>query len=788
MLLDARFVLRALARRPAFVLASSVSLGLAIGANATVFSVVNALLLRPLPYAEPERLVAIWPGKFLANREIDAVRSRARSYQDVVSFSPGWLMALTRVETPRQLDAARVSGRFFATLGVPPQLGRTFTEADERPGQDRVAVLGDALWREAFGGEPSVIGRSIRLDGDAYEVVGVMPRGFRTFDAGTDLWTPMTVDPAAATWTGAMALTYGRLKPGVTAAAATGELGPLARQVRDALGLAPDWNQGAAVVPLREELVGPVRPMLLVLTVAVGLLLLIAVSNVANLLLVRIEERRGDLAVRASLGATPARLAALLIGESLALGALGGALGAALAFAGVGVLRRLLPADLPRVSEIAVDGRVLLGGLILTLGSSLLFGLVPALQARRAGLAHGLRSHGRVAGGDRTRGAVVALEIALALVLTAGASLMGRTLVALNRVDSGLRPDHLLTLHLQPSGRDTDEALRAYWDEVLARVESVPGVVSAATILHLPTSGRSWKADAAVEGRVAGPGEALPRTAWQSVSPGYFATAGVAVVRGRAFAASDGPHAPRVAAVNTAFASALFPGEDPVGRRVRLGRATQEEWAEIVAVVASVHHDALDLAPGPEVYVPFAQRVVVANSLIVRTAVDPALVATAVREGIAAFDPDVPISGVRTMDALYAASLGRQRLVLILLASFAGVGLVLGAVGVYGVVACGVRLRLRELGIRAALGADAAALRRLVVGSGLRYAGLGVALGLPAALALSRLLRSLVFGVTTHDPLSFTAVPLVLLAVAGVASWLPARGAARLDPSVVLRE
>jgi predicted permease len=788
LLRDLQFVARSLARRPAFVLAAALSLGLALGATATVFGVADALLLRELPYRNAARLVAIWPDKFLANREVDALRTRTHSFEDLVTFSPGWLMALTGVETPRQLDAARVSGRFFGMLGDAPLLGRTLSAADERPGQDRVALLGYDLWRESFGGDTAVIGRSIRLDREAYEVVGVMPRGFRTFDPGTDLWTPLTFDPEDATWSGAMALGYGRLRAGVTAETASLELKSLAAEVREAFHLAPDWALNAAVMDLKEQLVGPVRPTLVVLIVAVAVLLLIASSNVANLLLVRTEERRLDLAVRASLGATPGRLAAFVLAEGLALGTLGGILGAPLAYAGVALLRRLLPPEFPRLDEIAVDRRVLLAALALTVGASLLVGLAPALRARWSGLAAGLRSGRTIARGQRTHGVVVALELALALMLTTGASLMGRSLAALNRVDPGLRPDHLLTLRLQPSGHDSGDALRAYWSEAIARVESIPGVLSAATILHLPTSGRSWHADVALEGRGRGAGESPARTAWQSVSPGYFRTAGVALLRGRAFTEADGPQAPRVVAVNSVFAERLLPGENPIGRRVRLGRATRDEWAEIVAVVASVHHDALDSAPRPEVYLPFAQRSVVANSLIVRTALDPLHLAPAIRERIATLDRDVPISEVRTMDALYAASLGRRRLVLVLLGLFAGIGLVLSGVGVYGVVAYGVRLRFKELGIRAALGAEPHALRRLVVGSGLRYAALGVAMGVPAALALARLFQSLVFGVTTHDPLSFTAIPMLLVVLAVAASWLPARRASAVDPVSVLRE
>lgn len=789
MLSHIRFVLRSLRRRPTFALTAVVSLGLAIGANATVFSVVNALLFRPLPYRSPEALVAIWPEHFLANREIDALRSRARSYEQVAAFSPGWLMALTGVSTPRQLSAARVSGNFFDLLGVPPLLGRPFGAEGDKPGQDEQAVLSYELWQSSFAGDSAILGRPIRLEGTSYTVVAVMPRGFRTFDPETDLWTPLTVDPKEQTWTGAVALAYGRVRPGVAPEAATTELQALAVWMRGEFALAPAWAQGAVVVGLQESLVGGVRTTLLVLLCAVGFLLLVAIANVANLLLVRTEERSHDLAVRAALGANPRAIAALVLGECLALGLSGGALGMVLAYAGVGLLRGILPPDLPRLPEIAVDGEALGVALGLTLLATLLFGFAPALRGSVATLGFRLRAGRTIAGGgERTRGGLIAVEVALALILTVGATLMGRTLLALHRVDPGLRADHLLTLRLQPASRDSAESLRAYWADLLERVRAIPGVASAATILHLPTSGRSWHADVFVDGRPLSPGQSPLRTAWQSVSPGYFETAGVAVGRGRVFGDADGPESPRVVAVNSAFAEQVFPGEDPLGRRVRLGSATRDEWATIVGVVGSVRHAGLDVPPAAEVYVPFAQRSVMANSLVVRTTLDPLTVAAAIRDRIWSVDRDVPISDVRTMDALYSASVTRQRMVLILLGVFAGVSLLLSAIGIYGVVAYGVRQRLREIGVRVALGAGPSVIRRMVLGQGLGYATVGVAVGVPAAFALARLMRGLVFGVPATDALSFTAVPLVLVLVAAAASWLPARRAAAIDPTRILRE
>jgi predicted permease len=470
------------------------------------------------------------------------------------------------------------------------------------------------------------------------------------------------------------------------------------------------------------------------------------------------------------------------------LGLLGGAGGIALAWLGVRALPAILPPNLPRLGEIALDGRVLLAAAILTIATVLAFGIAPSLGGVAAGRFEQLRTgRGAASSGERTRGALVALEMGLAVVLTVGAALMLRTLASLTSVDPGFRTDHLLTMRLQPAGFDSDVALRAYWQDVLTRVEEIPGVVSAATILHLPTSGRTWQAPIEVEGRPLAPGASPQRSAWQVVSTGWFRTAGVPVLSGRDFDGSDVASAPRVIAVNGAFVARHFPGEDPIGKRIKAGNATQNEIATIVAVVGGIRHDSLNADPRPEVYVPFGQRIVWATSLVLRTTADPAIIAALARERIWSVNRNVPISEVRTMDELYHASLGRPRMVLVLLSAFSIVGLMLGSVGIYGVVAYGVRQRTREIGIRAALGADRADIAKMVVGSGVRWAVVGVALGIPVALAASRLMRGLVFGIGATDPLSFAVVPVVLLTVATVASWIPARKASNTDPTVVLR-
>jgi putative ABC transport system permease protein len=769
-------MLRSLLRRKTFAATAVLSVGVGIGAATTILSLVIALFVRPLPYHEPEQLVAIWPSHAFALREVDALGRRMTSVTDIVSVSPGWLMPLTQVAVARQLDVARVDGDLFGLLGVAPLLGRPFAAA----ANDRVAVLSYDLWQSAFAGDRAIVGRSIDLSGNPYTVVAVMPKGFRVFAFTSDAWVSLPEDHSAFYWTGPTALVYARLRAGRTVRAASAEVATIAPQLKQEFQLAPDWGVGVQVVGLAESMVGTLRPMVMVLTGAVGFLLALATANVAILLLVRAAERRPEMGVRLALGATPRQLAALAMSESLAIGLAGGVIGVVLARAGIALVVGLLPPTLPRLQEITLNPRVLAAAAALTLLVTIVVGLASARHART------LQSRTLGPGGDRTRGLLVSLEMALAVLLVVGATLMGRTLMALSRVDLGLERDHLLTMRLQPEAHD--DALRAYWQTLLARVQSVPGVRSAATILHLPTIGRAWDVRIAIEGQPLQPGQAPPEVHWQSVSAGYFQTAGVRVLRGRRFSDADGPRAPSVVAVNTAFAARFFPGADPIGRRVSVGWVTNDSLATIVAVVGSVRHDSLTGAPPPELYSPFAQRPVGANSLIVRTSVPPQSLVRAIRHEIEVVNPNVPISDVMTMDDLLAASVARQRTMLIIFTLFAIVGLALGAIGVYGVVAFGAAQRVKEVGIRMALGANTGAIQRLLVRHGFQYAALGATVGTALALALSRLMRNVVYGVPTTDPVAFVAAPAILAAVVAIASWIPARRAATVDPTVAIRD
>jgi putative ABC transport system permease protein len=784
---DIRFGFGGLRRRPSFAATGVLSVAVGIAATATVLSVASTLFLRPLPYPQPQRLVAIWPEHAAANREIAALRARARSFDIVAALSPGWLFPLTSERIPVQVNAGRVTGNVFPLLGVAPIVGRPFGVEAEAAGRDKVVVLGYDLWQSLFNADPRIVGRSIMLGGARYTVVAVMPRGFTTFETRTDLWIPLTMDQAEFTWTGPTALMFGRLRGRTTVAQASAELRVLATRMQQEFHLTNQWATDARVASLQDTEVASAKTSVSVVMGAVALLMLIAIANVANLFLVRTAERRQELAVRAALGASRGQIAALLIGEALALGMVAGAIGISLAYAGLGLLRRILPANFPRLAEISIDGRVLGAAVLIALCASLIAGVAPSIQGLASRLSARLRNGRTIAGaGGSMRGSLVAAEMALAVMLTIGAGLMGRTLVALDSADRGLRSDHLLTMRLQPAL--SKEAARPYWRDVLSRVQTVPGVVSAGTILHLPASGRQWQADIEIDGRPVRPGESLPRAAWQSVSAGYFATAGMRMLRGRAFTSRDGPNMPRVVVLNDALSRRLFPGEDPIGRRIRGGPSTGNEWATVVGTVQSVRQDSLNAPPPPELYLPFEQTVVGANSLVVRTAVDPVSVAPAIRDRIWEVDRNVPISDVRTMDDVFSGSLQRQRMTLTLFGVFAGIGLLLSMIGVYGVVAYGVRQRVRELAVRVALGAGSASIQRLVLGEGLRHGAAGVAVGLCLAAMLSGYMRGMIYGVPAIDPATFAVVAIILLIVAAGASWIPARTAARADPCVVLRD
>ena len=785
---DLRLALRALRRRPAFAAVVLLTLALGFGANTAILGVVHGVLLRPLPYAQPERLVALWPEHFLSNAELLFLRERLRTAAQVETYSPGWSVTLTGAGEAAQLPAARVSSGFFEALGARPLLGRGFVAADARPGTNDVAILSHALWRARFGADPRVVGRRIELDGTPQTVVGVMPPDFWYHANGVQLWQPIVLDPAAPFHREASALGMARLRAGATTGHARAELRALVAPMREALAYDADYGRDADVVPLGDALVGSVRLPLLVLLGAAACIVLIAVANVVNLLLVRAVERRREAAVRMALGAGRGRLVRQLLVESLTLASLGGLLGMGLGAVGVRALRALLPADLPRAPEVATGPAVLLVGAAATLAAGLLLGLVAARAGTRGDAQAALRGRGDDGAGrsgQRLRAGLVVAEVALAFTLVVGAGLMVRTLWNLSRVEPGFGTASALTFTVSPGGRGAER--RQYLHDVLDRLRALPGVHAVGATHQLPLAGHSWDTDLQVEGRPLAAGAVPPLAAWRIVTDDYFRTMAIPLRAGRPFAERDEAGAPRVAIVNRRLARELWPGEDPIGKRLTAGFATMNEPATVVGVVGDVRHDALTAEPPAELYLPFRQRLAGPMHVVVRTEGDALARAAELRAAAVAVNAAVPVADLRTLDAVVAASVAQPRLVTALLLLFGTLGLALGAVGVYGVVAYGVGQRTREIGVRLALGAEWRSIVRLVVGGGLRYALAGLGLGVAAALLLTRAMRRLVYGVGVADPATYAALALLLLGVVLLASWLPARRAARLDPAVVLR-
>jgi len=792
LLQDVRYALRAWSRAPGFALAALVTLALGIGATTAVFSVVEGVLLRPLPYREPDRLVAVWAGRFVSYQDVGYLDANAQALAAVAGISPGWGIAMTGAGEPAQLTASKVTGNLFATLGVAPILGRTIGAGDAAPGADRVAVLSHRLWRGQFGGDTDVVGRTFAIDGDTFVIVGVMPPGFETVSEGTDLWLPLALDPNEWYHTSTIMLAVGRLAPGATVRSAAREVPALARGLEETFSYPDDFGAGATIVGLRDAIVGPVRTMLVVLTGAVGFILLIACANVASLLLTRATGRAREVAVRAALGAGRRRLARQMITEGLVLAAGGGAAGLGLAAPAVPALAGLLPADMPRAAGIGVDPVVISAAALMALFSGVVFGAAPALVAARAdlhGLLRGVTTTGASRSTGRLRAALVVAETALALVLVLGAGLMLRTLWALTRVDLGVRTDGVLTLRVQPTGPryPEDAQVLAFYDRLFERLRAMPGVRSVGAVQHLPLTGFSWTTAVRVEGRPLAAGAEPPRVGWRIATRGYRTTLGIPLVAGRGFTPDD-RHGERVVLVNETMARELWPGESPLGRRVNGGNATRNQWATVVGIVGDAHHEAIDRAPGPEIWVPHDQYAQTGMAVAVRAAGDPLSLARPAREAVRAIDPDVPVSDVRTLDEIVSRGLARPRLLLTLFLAFAAVGVTLGLVGVYGVVAHGVASRTREIGLRIALGANPRGVTAMVVRQGVVSAALGVGLGAAGALALARSMATLVYGVSPTDPATFGALSALVLAAAAAAGYVPARRAARIDPAITLKD
>ncbi len=792
LLKDLRFGLRSLGRSPGFTAVTLLTLALGIGANTAVFSIVNAVVLQPLPYRAPEQLVQVWlePHISMAKTDFVEIKKAASSFDDLAAYS-GWGFTVTGGGEPAKVEGARTTANLFPLLGVQATLGRVFRPEEDQPGHDQVAVLSYGLWQRRYGGDPQIVGRAITVDGTPRTVVGVMSKDFDFLRAHpADLWLPATLNPSEQDdYTAGYLTLLGRLKNGVTVAQAQSEMTAIAHHLLEKRATRPSAD-GPLVVPLQAEMVADVRTMLFILLGVVGFVLLIACANVANLQLARTSTRQRELAIRAALGATRGRLIRQLLTENCLLGLLGGAAGVALAWVGLDLLLRLLPLQLPLSGAPGISGGVLLFSLGVSVLTGLLFGLAPALQISQPDLQAPLKEGGRAAtprAGRRLRSLLVVAEVALALLLVVGAGLLIKSFARLQKVDPGFNPERVVSFQLSPAIEDAGRA-RVYYREVFERLEALPGVESVGGIHLLPMSEGNWNPGLKIEDQPAAPDAAARSINWRLVTPDYFQAMKIPLRAGRFFKATDTENAPVVALINETLARKYWPGMSPLGKRIRTGFEKKDEWATVVGVVGDIKQQGLGNQTEPEMYRPYVQHEFLPDmNVMVRTTSDPAALAASLRSAVWSVNKNVPITHLTPMEEVVAHSIAQARSTMLLLALFALVGLVLGAIGIYGVISYTVTQRTPEIGVRMALGAAPADVLKLVLGQGLKLVSLGIFAGLLGALVLTRLLSSLLFGVSATDPATFALIALLLLLVALIACYFPAARATRVDPMTALR-
>jgi putative ABC transport system permease protein len=815
LLQDGRYALRQLRQSPGFAAIAVVTVALGIGATTAMFSVVNAILLRPLPFQEPERLMAIGEydtrlgqaGKVLdtvSYADLRDIRTRNRSFSDVAAYN--WdETTLTGVGEPLHVKFGRVNAGMFRLLGVNPVLGRDFRSEEDQPGH-HVAVVSDQFWRSRLNADPNALGRSLSLGGRAYTVVGVMPAGFQfpVASEGRDFWltfsrnseiddpgdTPMTEQRGNHTLQA-----IGRLRPGITLPQANADLAAIASALAKEY---PGTNAygGIAAQQELEFLVGDTRTPLVMLLAAVGLVLLIACANVANLLLLRSSARVREIGVRAALGATRARLIRQLVTESTILSLGGALLGIGVASAMLRGVLHFYPENLPRVEQIAIDPRVLGFSAVLAVVTGILFGLAPAVQASSPNLAATMREGGRTTttgvGASRLRSALVIGEVALGVMLLVGAGLLLRSLQRLAHVELGFKPDHLITASFDLSeARYKPDQMDQFIREFLSRLKSLPGVTAASGAMPLPLSDSTWHIsfnwpDHPVKD------EDEPGAAVYLASPGLFEAMHIPLLRGRTFSGLDHRNGEPTVIINRAFAKKFFPNQDPIGRKIKMGGGegpARERYKtrEIVGIVGDIRNRDLENEPEPAYYVPLPQLMWGTPTLVVRTTGDPSAMAGEIRKVLLSMDSEVPLYAIRTMDDYFALNLGRARFQALLLSLFAGIALVLTAVGLYGVMAQAVAQRTHEIGVRMAMGASRESVRSMILRRGTELTLAGTAVGIVGALALARLIESLLYQIPPRDPLTYVGVCAVLSAVALAASYVPALRATKVDPMVALR-
>lgn len=803
---DIRYGLRMLIKRPSFTIIVVLTMALGIGANTTIFSAVDAVLLNPLPYQEPDRLVAVWEtnkqlspemwdrnevamGNFRDWRSQNQVFEQLGSlfYADVNLTGPG---------EPERLKSSVVTTNFFQLLGIQPMIGRSFLPEEEKLGSPRVVILSNGLWERLFGSDPNITNKSLTLNGNPVAVIGVMPPGFDLqFPTNTrvDMWLPLRIDPANVDRNNHYLYALARLKPGVSRDQAQSEMNLIASQLQQQY---PETNaqKGVNIVSLRKQLVGKVESYLYLLFAAVVFVLMIACANVAGLLLARVTARHKEVAVRIALGASRWRIIRQLLTESIILSALSGVLGLLFAYAGIKLLVALTPPDVPRLHEIGLHIPVFLWTLVISLLTGVLFGLAPALQASRPDLNDALKkSAGRNQGGFQRgglRNPLIVSEVAVALLLSVGAGLMIKSFMRLQQVSPGFEPNNLLTMNIalpRQKYREPQQA-NAFFDQLAERIKTLPGVKSVGGADPLPFSNSNASTGFVVEGAPAVALADRPDVGERAVTPAYFETMGIPILKGRSFTAQDRDNTPHVIIVNEALASRYWPNQDVIGKRLGFEEdPSKQSWREIVGVVGNVKHQGLEAEAKPEVFFPYQQLPRNFMSVVVRTSSDPMSMIPAIRGQVFNLDKDQPAFDIMTMDQRLAKSVATSRFVMLLLGAFSVLALGLAALGLYGAMAYLVSQRTQEIGLRMALGARRIDVFKLVVGKGMRLAIIGTAIGLVASLALTRVMGTLLFEVTPTDALTFVIVSVVLLIVALLACYIPARRATNVDPLTSLR-
>jgi putative ABC transport system permease protein len=800
LLQDIRFGARMLFKSPGFTVVAILSLALGIGANTTVFSVINAVLLKALPYHEPQSIVLVWGedkaggssrGQMSATDVAD-YRARNHVFEEIATYSD-FRPVFSGNGEPERIPGAQVGDGFFTVMHAQPLLGRVFTAEEQVDGKDLVVVLGYGLWQRRFGGDPNIVGQTIKLSARNYTVVGVMPADFESLPVGLLNWRAEFYRPVAEQASekerGSRHLrAIARLKPGVSLEQAQTEVNLIARQLSQEH---PNDNgsSGVHLVTMREDLVGRLRPALLMLFGAVGFVLLIACANVGNLLLARATARHKEIAIRAALGAGRDRLVRQFLTESLMLALAGGALGILGAVWGTTLIEAAASKLLPILGHIEIDRPVLIFTATISVLTGLLFGIVPAWRAARPNLNETLSDGGRSAGAastrSRLRSGLVVVEVALALILLICAGLLSKTVVRLRSVDPGFKPDRIVSMNVwlpsakYPKAGDGN----LFFNRMLERIQALPGVEAAAVTSVLPVTANFDRRTIEVEGQPKAPGE-YPDVDNYTVSPDYLRALSIPLARGRALTAQDNENAPLVVLVSETMARKLWAGDDPIGKRVRFYNSSGEQrpWRSVVGIVQDVKQYGLDQPGATAMYETLAQFPTTAVTLVVRTAVDPSTMVAAIRREILALDPDQAVFNIATMDQLVADSMSLRRFSMVLLGLFAALALLLAAVGIYGVLAQSVSQRTHEIGIRMALGAQTRDVLKLVVRQGMSLTVAGIAVGLLGAFALTRLLASLLFGIGATDPHTFIWIPVLLGAVSFLACFIPARRAAKLDP------